>query len=136
MTIVETETFPVIFNMPKQRVWDLLCCGMESGCYGSFEIQGYDPRVTLNSDSDEEFPGYGEYPHIDTPFKGGAVLIKDKYGDKEEVYRLDREALQRGLKVMGEKYPHLMAQFVNTNEDAIVGDAFVQCALLGEIVYG
>lgn len=175
MAVIETETkpetFPVTFNMPKQRVWDLLCCGMESGSYGSFTIIGYGPRAADPPDGEsrwcetnecerpechrcnpiqgctdhdkcqedrygEAFRGYGEFPHIETPFQGGAVLLKDRYGDSETVYRLDREALQRGLKIMGEKYPHLMGDFVNENEDAITGDAFIQCALLGEIVYG
>ena len=147
MNNVETkptmETFLVSFNMPQKRVWDLLCCGMESGSYGSFTIVGYEAMVEVEAATPEEaaekasgFAGYGLYPYIDTPFNGGTVLMKDKYGDKEEVYRLDREALQRGLKVMGEKYPHLMGDFINENEDAITGDAFIQCALLGEIVYG
>jgi hypothetical protein len=136
MIIVETETFPVTFNMPKQRVWDLLCCGMESGSYGSFEIQGYEPRAKLDSDSEQEFRGYGEYPHIDTPFQGGAVLMKDKYGDEPTVYRLTLDALKRGLKILGEKYPHMMADFINENEDVITGDAFIQCALLGYCIYG
>lgn len=130
MAIIEQQKpvmFPVTFNVPQQRVWDLLCCGIESGSYGSFTITGYEPAP-----NQDEL----EYPHIDTPFHGGAILMRDKYGDEPTVYRLTMDALKRGLTIMGEKYPHLMAQFVNENEDVITGDAFVQCALLGEIVYG
>jgi len=118
---IETP-FKVAFDVPQQRVWDLLCCGMESGSYGSFIIEDYENEC-------------GPYRHIDTPFNGGTILLKDKYGDSEEVYRLDREALQRGLTIMAERYPSHMSDFINENEDAVTGDVFIQCALLGEIVY-
>lgn len=117
------------FKFSKQRVWDLLCCGMESGSYGTFTIVGYEPENIRDN------PGCS-YAHIDTPFLGGTILMKDKYGDSEEVYRLDREALTRGLTVLGEKYPHHMAAFIQENDDVITGDSFVQCALLGDIIYG
>ena len=131
MAIIEQKPvmFPVSFNVPQQRVWDLLCCGMESGGYGSFVIEGYEPKDIRDNPK-------CSYPHIDTPFLGGAILMRDKYGDEPTVYRLTLDALKRGLTILGEKYPHLMADFVNENEDVITGDAFIQCALLGEIVYG
>jgi len=119
-------TIPVKFT--KQRVWDLLCCGMEGG-YGSFTIINYEPENIRDNPA-------CEYPHIDTPFLGGTILMKDKYGDSEKVYRLDKEALARGLTVMGEKYPSHMANFMEENDDAITGDVFIQCALLGDIIYG
>lgn len=125
----EKQTFPVSYNVPLQRVKDLVCTGMESGSYGSFQIVGYDP-VDIG-----EHPQCA-YRHIDTPFLNGAILMQDKYGDEPTVYRLTLDALKRGLTIMGEKYPHLMADFINENEDVITGDAFIQCALLGEIVYG
>jgi hypothetical protein len=115
--------FTVTVNIPEQRVNDLVCAGMESGCYGSFTIVGYENES-------------GPYRHIDTPFKGGTILMQDKYGDEPTVYRLDLAALKKGLQILGEKYPHLMSDFVNENEDAITGDAYIQCCLLGDIVYG
>jgi len=120
-------TIPIKFT--KQRVWDLLCCGMESGSYGSFTIIGYEPENIRDT------PGCS-YAHIDTPFLGGTILMKDKWGDSEDVYRLDREALESGLTIMGEKYPRHMSDFINEGEDVITGDVFIQCALLGDIVYG
>lgn len=136
MAIVETktETFPVAFNVPQQRVWDLLCCGMEGGSYSSFRYVDHKVKAGIEV----------EYGHIDPPFHGGHIRVTDKYqeseaieaGEKVEFYKIDREALKRGLAVMGEKYPHLMSSFINDNEDVITGDAFIQCALLGEIVYG
>lgn len=46
------------------------------------------------------------------------------------------EALQRGLKIMAEKYPKHFADLVGENDDAMTHDVMVQCCLLGDIVYG
>ena len=114
-------------DISEQMVEDLLCNAMESGGYGDFVIVGYEPAGIR-----EEC----EYPHFEVPFKGGTILLRDKYGDSKEVYRLDRAGLQRGLDVMAEKYKSHMSDFVNERDDAITATVFLQCALLGEIVYG
>ncbi len=121
------SNFKVTTEVTAQRVEDLLCCGMESGSYGSFKVIGYEP---------EELAEQCTYPHIEMPFKAGTVLMRDRWGDSKEVYRLDHEALQRGLDVLAEKCPHQMGNFMQENEDVITGDAFLQCALLGDIIYG
>jgi hypothetical protein len=114
--------------MSDERVKDLLCCGLESGPYGDFVIVGYEPKGAKDTVT---------YPHLDLPFiEGAAVLLRDKYGDSDKVYRLDRAALQRGLDVMAKESPYQTSEFLNENEDVITGTVFVQCALLGEIVYG
>lgn len=119
--------FSVSRPISDQRVEDLLCCGLESGPYGDFVIVRYEPEQLANECT---------YPHLEMPFKGGAVILQDKYGDSDELYRLDKETIQRGLNILAEKYPFHMASFLNENEDVITGTAFVQCCLLGDIVYG
>jgi len=37
---------------------------------------------------------------------------------------------------MAEKYPRHFANFAQEAEDAETGDVFIQCCVLGEIVYG
>lgn len=119
--------FNVNTTVTKKRVEDLLCSGME-GSYSSFTIIDYVP-AGIEKDC--------EFAHLEVPFKeGGAILMQDKYGDSKRVYRLDRVALQRGLDVLAVKNPYQMSEFINENEDAITGDYFIQCALLGDIVYG
>lgn len=67
--------------------------------------------------------------------KGEAhLLITDTDSGKE--YRLDRKAVERGLQVMAEKYPQHLSDIVHENDDATTGDVLLQCALLGEVVYG
>ena len=119
--------FKVTTTVSAKRVEDLLCCGMESGPYGDFVIIGYEDEAIRDSCT---------YPHIEVPFKGSAILMKDKYGDSEKVYVLDRAALQRGLDLMSKDNPYQMGEFMNENEDAITGTLFIQYALLGEHVYG
>lgn len=119
-------TYTVTSEVTPERMQDLLCCGLESGDYGDFNIAGYEaPALTA------------EFLHLATPLsEHGALLMRDKYGDSDKLHRLDRAALQRGLDVMASKYPRLFADFLQENEDVITGTAFLQCCLLGEIVYG
>jgi hypothetical protein len=114
-------------TISEQRVSDLLCCGMESGGYSDFVIEGYEC---------EEIAKSCTYPHIEVPFKDSAILMRDKYGDSKEVYMLDRAAIQRGLELMAKDNPYQFNEFINENEDAITGTLLLQYALLGEQVYG
>lgn len=114
----------VLIDIPTQRIKDLLCTGMESGIYADFKIVGY-------GSSTEGIT----YPHFEAPFCGVPILLKDKYGDSDKTYVLGLNAINRGLTIMAEKYPQHMADFLNENEDVVTGTVFIQCALLGEIVY-
>ena len=117
-------TFQVLMEISDERVKDLLCCGLESGDYGSFEIVEYSEGADV-----------WEFPHLDLPFNNGAVYLRDRY-EGGEVLKLDRAALEHGFNILNDKYPRIMADFLKDNEDALTGDAFLQCALLGEVVYG
>jgi hypothetical protein len=44
--------------------------------------------------------------------------------------------LAKGLQTMAEKYPRHFADFVAENDDADTGDVFLQCVVLGDVVYG
>jgi hypothetical protein len=37
---------------------------------------------------------------------------------------------------MAQAYTRHFADFINQNDDAITGDVFLQCCLLGEVLYG
>jgi len=112
-------------KIPLERVRDLLTCATEGGIGYWALIAGYRGDRTGVT-----------YPHIDMPFKeGGAILIQDEEDDTAPINVLDMEAIQRGLHIMADKYPHHMSAFLDDNEDATTGDVFVQCALFGTIVY-
>lgn len=62
----------------------------------------------------------------DDPDHPGQVIAK----------KLDAAAITKGLAVMLEKVPRRFADLYGENDDAITHDAFMQCALLGDIIYG
>jgi len=72
--------------------------------------------------------------HRSSISSGAAILLQEI--DGENVLRLDRAALEPGLQIMAEKYPRHFANFAQEAEDAETGDVFIQCCVLGEIVYG
>lgn len=119
--------FVVTKTIDEDRVKDLLCTGIESAPYNDFVIVGYQDKAIAESCT---------YPHFEVPFEGSAVFMKDKYGDDPTVYELDRASLERGLNIMAEKYPRHFKDFLMENEDVITGTVFVQCCLLGKVIYG
>ena len=52
------------------------------------------------------------------------------------ILALDREAVERGLNLMAQKYPKHFADLVSGSGDSNTSDAFIQLAVLGEWVYG
>jgi len=53
-----------------------------------------------------------------------------------KVYRLNDHSIQEGLKLMAQKCPIHFGDFLKDNHDAITADVFLQCCLLGDLVYG
>jgi hypothetical protein len=51
-------------------------------------------------------------------------------------YRLNRDKIRSGLKVLATKYPHHFYDILKEDGDTTTGDVLVQCALFGDIVYG
>lgn len=60
--------------------------------------------------------------------------------NKDKVYWFDVQNIKAGLKIMAEKYPKHFGDALGVgsdyNSDADTGDVFLQCALLGEVIYG
>lgn len=56
--------------------------------------------------------------------------------DEPVTHQLSVEKLKAGLVILAKKAPRLFAQVLDETGDADTGDALVQCALLGDIVYG
>jgi hypothetical protein len=122
-------------SIPESRIADLLCCGFEGGVGYWCCITGYtEPETPRSAWGDDTI-----FRHVDYPLCGGAVLcevVEDETGEEVETLTLDGDAVQRGLQTMAEKYPRHWGDFIRENEDAITGDVFIQCCLLGEVVYG
>lgn len=132
----------VSYSIPEKRVADLLCSAFEGGSAYWCQME----RCILGKGDGNPWGDGDEIIRLPDSYRAafstdGAVLLHDTEADEEDglspnPYRLDREAMCRGLKVMAEKYPKHFADFINEDDDATTGDVFLQCALFGEIRYG
>lgn len=142
----------VTIEFTDEQIRDLIITGFESGTYGSFIIEDYDaPEGPLDPETGwphEKYPGYAWWALEE----GTAVLVYDKYeyteweydmrrgeateDDKPPLLRLDRAACERGLQLLSDKAPYLFNTVREENYDVFGGDGFLQCALLGDVIYG
>ena len=107
-------------EISERRIMDLITAGVEGGINYWGGVSRYK----------------WEGVEAGTVDLGDAVVIVE-YVDEDEnaVWPLTREAIADGLRIMGEKYPRHLRDFLADNEDAVTGDVFIQCACLGEVVY-
>jgi hypothetical protein len=129
----QTLSVAVKHSISLERISDLLCSAFEGGSNYWYVINEFvEPKaLTFRTDKDQV------YRHLDYPLnEGGALVVGDMEDEDSEDKRLDLEAIERGLKIMAEKYPRHMLDFINENEDADTGDVFLQCCLFGEAIYG
>jgi hypothetical protein len=129
----QTLSVAVKHSISLERISDLLCSAFEGGSNYWYVINEFvEPKaLTFRTDKDQV------YRHLDYPLnEGGALVVGDMEDEDSEDKRLDLEAIERGLKIMAEKYPRHMMDFINENEDADTGDVFLQCCLFGEAIYG
>ena len=110
----------------------LLCCAFEGGSnYWARVRVAYDPsEEELNSPAFGDWRGFRAYmiTHPDW-----MVEIRALEGETKIIKLAD---LLQGQRIMWEKYPRHWADFMGENSDATTGDVFLQCAALGEVVYG
>lgn len=133
------KCFDATISISMDDLADLLCSGMEGGIGYWAEIVDYREPSDLNLKEyfSKSWRTDRVFKHIHYPLlPGGVVMIRDAEGDDKEIYRLDFEAVQRGVKVMANNWPRHFADFMGGNSDATTGDVFIQCALFGDIVYG
>jgi len=127
-----SETITVKTMFTESQLQNLLCCAMEGGI-------GYWASIAEYIYPDGRGPSDYTYRHLELPLSvnGGAVVLVDACDEGGfDAVRLDRQALKRGMQIMAEKYPWHYANFANENADAETGDAWVQCSVFGEIVFG
>ena len=67
--------------------------------------------------------------------KGGKVVLHDNEVEGK-TYTLDLEAIQRGIEVMSKQFRRHWKDFQLQNDDADTGDVFVQCCVLGDVIFG
>ena len=146
---MKNTSFTVTKQIPVDRVQDLLCCALEGGSNYWYRIEKFiEPTEFLNycdsrSNHDEKPDFKPEvFRHIDYPTNpGGSIIVSDYHGVEGDVKsmtktKLNIKSISKGLKIMAEKYPRHYGNFTSDNEDAETGDVFLQCCVLGTLVYG
>lgn len=129
---MDTIVVTVTIEIPIKRIAELLSSAFEGGVGYWCRIIKYIKPETPRSVIDNE----RIYKHTDYPLTGGAVVcVETEIEDPHELV-LDGAAIERGIKLMQEKYPRHFNDFLMENEDATTGDVFVQMCLLGELIYG
>lgn len=69
------------------------------------------------------------------PFvEGGKVVLLDNE-EEDKKYVLDLAAIRRGVEIMSSKYRRHWADFREENDDADTADVFIQCCVMGEVVF-
>jgi len=114
----------------EQRIKDLLCDALEGGSNYWYFIKSFNfPEGKTKHDF--------QYPHLDLPFtETGSLLITDIENPKFAGKLLDKKACLKGLQIMANKHPRHFGDFISENDDSTTGDVFLQCAILGDCIYG
>lgn len=113
-------------TLSDDRIANLLVGAFEGGSNYWIEWAEIQAGPVVGTVWGERQPFYG------APFSGGAIVVQP-FEDPSAA--LDRTAIQRGLKVMANKYPHHFADALTEHDDATTADVFLQCCLFGELVY-
>jgi len=133
--IAKTFFVHTVITVTAEEVQDLLLCALEGGSNYWYRIEGTD---LPDGRSFREFCDGNVHGYHKVPLEPDcAVLFSDKEdGGDAEIYRLDLDAIHRGVQQMAGKYPRHFRDVLDDNADADTGDCFLQCALFGEMIYG
>lgn len=121
-------TVPTLISDEAMR--DIVTTGFESGGYGSLKICKFDGPTKAPAGWEDD----QDYRHT-WQWANGNIRVIDRYGDKKQG-TINRRTLKRGLRVLQEKYPHLLAALVSGQYDVIPADALLQAAAFGDVIYG
>lgn len=128
------EGFTITLTVTREQIANLLCSALEGGSnYWITRVLPLEPQEWVFT-SEPEVPYH--YLH-DYPLNpGGSLLVIDTLSDSDGVLTLDQDSVQRGLITMAEQYPRHFTDILMEETDALTGDIFLQCCVLGEVLYG
>jgi hypothetical protein len=122
----------VIFNIPEQRIADLMVTAIEGGS------NHWCSSVRWVSDQPKPVGEHIWYSRPEVYAADHMKLAIDEIigGRTVETYIVTREGFEKAFRLMAENHPSHFADFLADNEDAETADVFLQLLALGEIVYG
>lgn len=126
-------------SIDDQKLTDALSSAFEAGSLYWYNVWKQEGRA-----DGTDYPDHPAYvimsPH-------GAVWIEHTDGDgdysrnveppsgKKQLDPVTRQSVQRGIAVLAEKYPWHLADIISDKGDMNTGDALLQCALFGDVIY-
>ncbi len=127
------DTLDVRLRLDTVQVARALLAGWESGA--GYWLREVNPIAPPEGSLVMRLEG-GPVPLVDYPLSpGGAVILRTGSVEGGRSYRLDREALARGLAILADRYPRRFAAILEGTEDWSAGSALLQCATLGRVEY-
>ena len=126
------------YTISYETIAFLIISAVNGGTSFIDEIQVVAPSRWAYSDPD--YTVGEKHPYTDYPFNfGGAIKITcDDGGDGgKAVYLLDLASIRKGLTLLAqsEEYQFHFMNIIEENDDAYTGNAFLQMALFGELIY-
>lgn len=114
-------------TVPTERIQDTLVTAFEGGSNYWYS----DLKVVRDVKEPGEM-GCHRF-HIIPTVKGGVISLRDDEGVK---HTLNHTKVQKGLQTLAAKFPQHFADLIAENDDADTGDAFLQCCIFGDVIYG
>lgn len=126
-------------KVTNQILADLLSSAFEGGSNYWCILNGRTPPTEIVFRTEPHAPPGQTYLQ-DFPINPGGslrfvALDNDVINGRTE-FLLDRAALERGFKLLEERYPRHYRDAINEDGDADTGDVFLQLCLFGEVVFG
>lgn len=128
-------TVSATVEVPFKRITDCITGAIEGG--STYWCNRF-TNLPASEDLRSEIRSRGDVWYDEPEFwerGGGAHVEFDKPTDDDPGFR-DIGHLQAGLATMAQIAPSHFADLINETDDATTHDVFLQCVLLGEIVYG
>jgi hypothetical protein len=129
-------------EITEKEIKSLLCTAFDGGIfYWCHKFDYQFPEGISEADFREggKFGADPDEKYFDAreraPLMHGCSLILHDLVEGKKV-KLDRAAIERGIKAMRELSPFQFGNWMGGREDAETGDVFVQCCVFGEVVYG
>lgn len=124
------DAFAVTTLIPARMIADLFVTAIEGG--SNYWINHIVHKGWKKEESQTKW-WYDDTTYVGTD---RLHLIVEAEDDLEQHEVKGREAVEKGLAILAAKYPHHMKDIIDDNHDAATADAFFQCVVFGEIVYG
>lgn len=133
----------ITLNIPLERISDLFISALEGGSNYWYMIEKEMRPIewTFENDGGERYKKTGEHWSQDYPFnKGGSLYISNEVildeGEEKTTKRVGLKDLQEGMILFSKQEPAAFGRFLAEEEDGCDADLFLQCVVLGKVIYG